>query len=266
MSLKLYWHGGDTSEINFGDTISPLIVEAVSGRPVRFADLYTCDMIAIGSILDKTIRRQWKRLARLNWRRTVVWGSGSLSPEVVSKHFHLNPLAVRGPKTRDAMSLDRDIPLGDPGLFVNRLCGTPQKKWRWGIIPHVTDRTLDATLEMAKQTPGATLIDLGDPDIIGTLNKIAACDFIASSSLHGLVTADALGIPNTWLKLSENINGGNWKFHDYMLSVGRPAEEPHGAVSNLQAYETIAACADLKIVEARRNGLEQALKKAGIAA
>lgn len=53
------------------------------------------------------------------------------------------------------------------------------------------------------------------------LDEIASCRAIISSSLHGLICADAYGIPNVWLEeypiLSDNI-----KFHDYFLSQGRP--------------------------------------------
>jgi len=43
VAIKLYWHRGsgrsDAGQRNFGDYLSPLIVEAVSGRSVEYAPL-----------------------------------------------------------------------------------------------------------------------------------------------------------------------------------------------------------------------------------
>ncbi len=58
------------------------------------------------------------------------------------------------------------------------------------------------------------------------IENINKCEFIASSSLHGIITADAYNIPSLWIKLSNNIIGGHFKFQDYMLSVNRNQMEP----------------------------------------
>jgi pyruvyltransferase len=33
--------------------------------------------------------------------------------------------------------------------------------------------------------------------------------------LHGLILADAYGVPNVWAKFSDRLVGGDWKFRDY---------------------------------------------------
>jgi hypothetical protein len=38
---------------------------------------------------------------------------------------------------------------------------------------------------------------------------------VLSSSLHGLIAADALGVPNAWIGLSDALRGGDFKFRDY---------------------------------------------------
>lgn len=46
-------------------------------------------------------------------------------------------------------------------------------------------------------------------------NSIAECETVLSSSLHGLIFADSLGIPNKWITFEKNLIGGCFKFDDY---------------------------------------------------
>lgn len=265
MAIKLFWQGGDRGEINFGDTLSPVIVEMLSRKKTVFSDLYHCDLIAIGSLLDKAVRRQWKRIATLNWGKTHVWGTGSFGTDTISRHKFLTVAAVRGPMTRALMGLPEDLPLGDPGLFVNQLVKPARTKThRWGIVPHVTDRTLPIVAEMQKQTTNACIIDLANPDLQETIANINRCEFVVSSSLHGLIAADALGVPNAWMRISNNVNGGDWKFHDYFLSVDRPAVAPISPLADLQRHEDGISCAAASIISRRQQELETAFKKTGL--
>jgi pyruvyltransferase len=51
------------------------------------------------------------------------------------------------------------------------------------------------------------------------IRRISRTSLVISSSLHGLVVADAFGIPCTYLRLSEGEN--IVKYEDYVLGVGR---------------------------------------------
>src|SRR5699024_3940838 len=45
--------------------------------------------------------------------------------------------------------------------------------------------------------------------------EISSCDAVISSSLHGLIFSDALGVPNAHIRLGDKLKGGLYKFHDY---------------------------------------------------
>lgn len=52
------------------------------------------------------------------------------------------------------------------------------------------------------------------------IDELCSCDCVISSSLHGLIIAEAYGIPTLWVKFSDEINGDDFKFYDYYASIG----------------------------------------------
>ena len=90
------------------------------------------------------------------------------------------------------------------------------KRYAVGFVPHKFDYDNPKIEFLLRSIPKSVLIDLREPPI-ETLNKIAECDTIVSSSLHGLVAADSLGIPNMRMKLSNHGFDFNvdFKFDDY---------------------------------------------------
>ena len=51
------------------------------------------------------------------------------------------------------------------------------------------------------------------------VEEVVKCRRIISSSLHGIILADALGIENKWV-YSDFVLGGGFKFRDYAASLG----------------------------------------------
>ncbi|GGD00757.1 polysaccharide pyruvyl transferase family protein [Halopseudomonas salina] len=224
MTIKLYWWRGegaqDSTKQNFGDYLSPLIVEMVSGKPVVHASPAHADMIAIGSILSR--ERKAKRF--LIKRKLHIWGAGTDSAERIFSgrhHYH----AVRGEKTREQIQGLATMPaLGDPGLLTDRWWSgrpKPEKKYRLGLIPHFVDQQNAAMQDLAK-LGGVRVISVFDP-VEDVARQIQQCDFIASSSMHGLILADSFGIPNRRLVFSRGIIS-DLKFVDYYsaFQMGEP--------------------------------------------
>lgn len=255
--IRLFWLRQQV--INFGDDLSPIIVERMSGREVRWASLERCQMVAIGSLLERVFFRRWKRMIRVIPGKLNVWGTGAfgdIGPDTRNLIIH----AVRGPQTREALQLPDAIPLGDPALLLSRLVDRPVKRYRCGVIPHIWHQGSLEISELVSQ--GARLIDLSNPDILQTATEIGACDFIFSSSLHGIIAADALGVPNVWIGLNEPLHGGGWKFHDYFASVRRQVNSsPAVSPFDLRKLESIAHCAERSVIDDLCDGLEASFQR-----
>lgn len=109
--------------------------------------------------------------------------------------------------------------LGDPLVLVDAFSTPTAKRHRHGFVPHVTSvkqwRRLNAH--------GRHIIHPGlEPWRV--VAEIASCEIVFSQSLHGLIVADALGIPNVWVAPSDVMAGGRFKFDDYFSTLDRPKE------------------------------------------
>lgn len=236
---------------NFGDAMSPLIVEKLSGQKVVPSAMWNADMMAVGSVLYRgdyfmadtyhagLLRRAkaaaWD-LNRMLSRPITVWGSGFLQyPPFKKPHFcrKLNILALRGHYTRrileqyGLMKGDEKIAYGDPGLLFADLFGIKANpKYDIGIVPHKydVDRGWLGKLNGAFQGVGvnAKIINVAD-DPKKVVTDISECNKIISASLHGLIVADSLGIPNIHLQIStlgHSQKDYELKFLDYYSAYG----------------------------------------------
>jgi len=88
------------------------------------------------------------------------------------------------------------------------------KRHGLGVIPHLVDREHPDVAAFLARHPDAVLLDIAAP-VTDLLASIAACERVLSSSLHGLIFADAFGVPNEWFTASGALTGGRHKFDDY---------------------------------------------------
>ena len=229
--IKVFWYVG-----NFGDEISPYIISKISGRiPV------CCKPTTRGAIrdfVDSLIKRKSLKEALLRVRyifmddpvilgigsimtlsnkRTIVWGSGFMSNDIVIKEGTFT--AVRGRETAkrlQELGLISPIVYGDPALllplYYNPLI---QKKQKIGIIPHISEYTYFYERWSNKYK----IINLKTKDVESIIDQIKECEYILSSSLHGIIVSHSYGIPCLWIE-NKILEKEGFKFKDYFSSVG----------------------------------------------
>jgi hypothetical protein len=231
--VRVYYYLRDR---NIGDLITAPLV----GQVLRRNTLWTEDpsrphLLAIGSILDRATRQ------------SVVWGTGAMHPDVgVGDPEPANVLAVRGKLTYEACTRAglrlNDIPLGDPGMLIRRLlpASRPAIKHDLGIVPHYVDRS-GPFVEHLRRQDGVAILDVqGPPETF--MQTMMSCKAIASTSLHGLIFAEALGIPNLWMELSDGVHGKGFKFRDWFSLAGNPQQAPFRPAGSETAREVAAMC------------------------
>lgn len=210
---------------NFGDALTYAIVERITGKPPQWVE--SADdrphMIGIGSILNHASKT------------SVVWGAG-----IANMADGVNPQAdvrlVRGPLSALRVFLCGGKTItnyGDPALLCPRFFEAAPKQHQLGFIPHYVDHS------HWNPPPGSHFINVLDaPEKV--IREISSCRHILSSSLHGLIVADAFGIPAAWLH-SPRVAGDGTKFADHFLAVS-------GCVPTPLAWEPIGDKPPLHII------------------
>lgn len=223
--IKLFYLRRSNGKINFGDELSPNLLEYVTKKQVVWAPIASCDVVGLGSILSKACTA--KQFAHYAMRRLlqakekqIVWGSGFIKETGPEATRHLDFRLVRGPRTSGLLKR-KGLPFGDPGLLAADIAPrSKRKKYSLGIIPHFVDAQSSVVTYLQNVVRHSTIISV-EEEPISVLKKISECDFILSSSLHGLIVADSYNIPNLRMRLSDKIIGGDFKFLDYAESIGR---------------------------------------------
>ena len=216
-AVPAYW----ADALNFGDMLTPELLKTFGVFPRYTSSLDTAStsriLVSCGSILG------WQKADFSGY----VLGAGLGMREEAKSMPFARFLCVRGALTRDAMGLRHEIPLGDPGLLVERIVNVSgvEKSTMIGIVPHQIEMNSPRVSELVSRLQKS----IDNPDIgimlISTrrtpqavIRDIATCRFVLSSSLHGLVVSDALHIPSARVHFEKAI--GDFKFDDYYSAYG----------------------------------------------
>nr|WP_272493804.1 polysaccharide pyruvyl transferase family protein [Helicobacter colisuis] len=205
---------------------------------VDYKDIQEAELLAIGSILGwglpPSLNMNFANLEILK-KPLKIWGSGflnqplktTLNPTKFSREIEI--YALRGKKTRAILeeTLGQDLShvvLADPGILAEKLINKTQiqKIYDIGIIPHHSEINLESFRQLQKAIPNSILIDVHH-SCMENLEKIAQCNCILSSAMHGLIIADGMQIPNLRLIATKTMAiGQNWKFEDYYSVYDMP--------------------------------------------
>lgn len=217
---------------NMGDALNVLILEKVFNcTPIRYTPI-NCKLSGIGSGLgkfcyaDKIWLKVLEYITGRIWRHTYVWGTGFIEYRKEQPFFRQNMkfCAVRGELSKERVEkiLGRklNIPTCDGGILASELLDEiPEKKYDIGIIPHIKEQNEKEFNVLTQRFKNSTFIDLLE-DPLSVVKTIAECKCIVSSSLHGLIVADSLHVPNIHVKVSNNMLGDGFKFDDYYSGYG----------------------------------------------
>ncbi len=202
--------------VNFGDELSRTITELMlADRGFTLSDQVSCarQLLAIGSVLH------------FAEDQAVVWGSGRNGkvPDDAHAFAALDVRAVRGPRTQEFLKkrgINAPDVYGDPALLLPVLTKgrfKPSRQKKILFVPNLNDY---------KEHPNGLDFSAHGVDTLSpkqgwnkAVEEIVQYEFVAASSLHGLIIAEAFGIPARYVRLTEQEN--LFKYHDYYEGTGR---------------------------------------------
>ena len=231
--MRAYWWQPGNAKAgwtNAGDQLTPLVLREFAGIEAEWATAADSQVVVVGSIATMLPRQYTGAVLGI--------GKAREAPIDLSR---ADVRALRGPLTLRGSGVTHPVALGDPGLLVSLLYPERDITSDIGVVPHWQDGHL------AGQYPGALVIDVRRP-VEQVIAEIASCERIVASSLHGLIIADAYGIPRRWSWFPRvqgaTENGGAFKFSDYALGLGEDLTPGKWGCANPRRVEQ--AQADLR--------------------
>ncbi|MDE5561722.1 MAG: polysaccharide pyruvyl transferase family protein [Bacteroidaceae bacterium] len=219
-------YDGTIDHSNWGDDINwYFLKEVVDGHLIPYVHssltryFNRANYIVIGSTIDLIADKN-----------SIIWGAGIIDSKIQSLPKFREIRAVRGPLTRNKLlSMGYECPkvYGDPALLIPMWYNPSiEKKYRLGFIPHFHD--LEMVRWQQEKEPEVKLIDVRNykhwHDFI---DEILSCEFIASSSLHGLIMAYAYNVPNVWIDFNGTEIRDSFKYKDFFASIGKDETPIH---------------------------------------
>lgn len=227
----IYWN----SE-NFGDYLNKFLIEKLSGTKTQHKEWDTYYKNSFRLLISALYRSKYSFIRKIifKWQTTYIcigsiiswsnkkskiWGAGFMNYDETFNGGHI--FAVRGQFTAQKLrDIGVNVPnvFGDPALILPLIIEKKYvTKYKLAIIPHWKET--DFFIE--KYSENYKIIDLRTKDIESVVNEIQCCEYVLSTSLHGLIVAHSYNIPALWIKKGY-IDTDGFKFSDYFSSVDIP--------------------------------------------
>ena len=241
---------------NFGDWLSPLVMQQLSGHSVRFVPpngrCKKPHLISIGSI------------ARFVNAKSVVVGSG-ISRLDTELDINANYISVRGPITATALQ-EAGGPVvtrfGDPGLLLSRIFPVTRGagNGRVALVRHYIHRKL--YLDLPETMDELSILLSAPDDIKNFVQALNQYDSVITSAMHIYITCHSYGIPCALVTFEGGeglVHGDGIKYIDYARGAGVPETPPTVIARDLKAVDIKSITTNYKVSEAKLDEITAAV-------
>jgi len=218
-----YWQARRHPGIgNWGDELNRHLLEALTRRRVERIDVKATQQhahyVVVGSVLHAATPN------------SIVWGAGAISPTHLPALAPRRICAVRGPLTRERLeSVGIACPAvyGDPALLLSRFYKPKEPRHkRVAVVPNYIDADLPVVARLVEAEHAMLIRPDAPGHWLDFVDEIAGASLVVASALHGLIVAEAYGVPAVWAKFSDRITGGDFKYLDFYASIGKTGQHP----------------------------------------
>lgn len=245
---------------NYGDWLSPLVVQGATGRPVRFQRHDEIGakphLVAIGSI------------GRFAQKSSILVGTGfsradaEIAPEATY-------VSLRGPYSAQLVAAaggPRVERFGDPAAILPRLipiAPPASTNGRLALVRHFAHRSL--SLRLPEHVDELSVLLSRHAEVETFITKLVQYDAVLTSAMHVYITCQAYGIPAALITFEgseDAVAGDQMKYRDYAAGVGLPVRMPISIGLDLR-HRDLAGLIEQDIIRAQAmDEIESALTEA----
>ncbi len=203
--------------LNWGDDLNVNLIGALTGMRINTVRKQDCSstphFMVIGSVLSFANSK------------TTVWGAGAIALDHVPAVEPARICAVRGPLTHraiEAAGFACPTIYGDPALLLKRFYRpSGPRHGKVVVVPHYIDGEHPMVAKLVELEHAVLL----RPDCykfwLDFVDTIAGASRVYASSLHALIVAEAYNVPSVWVRFTNGVYGGDFKYLDFYESIGK---------------------------------------------
>lgn len=231
--IYLYTYQINKDMYNYGEMLASKILTAM-GHKHRMIGNERCHIKSVNSVLFSIgglLNKYYCQAYLLDHTKKIyVWGSGFdcdfveeklLDKEVIESKFDIT--MIRGPLTRDAYDLPKDLLLGDIGFLTSLFYPFDRRTENVLQVPFYADKEIFVVPGVTKVIPSLLMKDSKnsfDTCFNELLEGIATASFVLTGSMHAAITAMSYNVPWAIIAKEGKDPSKEWKWHDVLGSVG----------------------------------------------
>lgn len=230
---------------NFGDELSCIILKHLCNKYKININLILNPLVNSNCKINLCFIGSLISAVNLKYNNLYILGSGiRRDKDRINKNNNMKIYSVRGPLSKNYLEqFGYCVPniFGDPALLITQFY-KPNKistcNNKIGIVGHLDN------YHKYDNIPNNFILINPTWRWDNVIDHIFSCNLILSSSLHGLIVADAYKIPNIWLD-EYPLNEGHFKFKDYFSSQNRKIV----SINNINHYKNVECYKEGNIID-----------------